>query len=100
MDKTIRNPPDPGVVMHRNERRIHFIAATSFNLIGIDQRGRKFRFVSMAVPGPADADTCRIVEPVGRPRDRRGKKDRFHDGDIARFERHCSIAEILTGRVA
>lgn len=46
MVKTIRNVSDLRVVMHRNERPIYFISATNFNLIGIDQWVRNFRFVS------------------------------------------------------
>lgn len=46
MVKTIRNVSDLRVVMHRNERPIYFISATNFNLIGIDQWVRNFRFIS------------------------------------------------------
>jgi D-alanine-D-alanine ligase-like ATP-grasp enzyme len=44
--KTIRNVSDLRVVMHRNERPIYFISATNFNLLGIDQWVRNFRFIS------------------------------------------------------
>ncbi len=44
--KTIRNVSDLRVVMHRNERPIYFISATNFNLLGIDQWVRNFKFVS------------------------------------------------------
>ena len=43
---TIRNVSDLRVVMHRNERPIYFISATNFNLLGIDQWVRNFRFIS------------------------------------------------------
>ena len=44
--KTIRNVSDLRVVMHRNERPIYFISATNFNLLGIDQWVRNFKFIS------------------------------------------------------
>ena len=44
--ETIRNVADLRVVMHRNERPIYFISATNFNLIGIDEWVRNFKFVS------------------------------------------------------
>ena len=44
--KTIRNVSDLRVVMHRNERPIYFISATNFNLLGIEQWVRNFRFIS------------------------------------------------------
>ncbi|MER9934104.1 hypothetical protein [Mesorhizobium sp. M0088] len=37
---------DLRVVMHRNERPICFISATNFNLLGIDQWVRNFKFIS------------------------------------------------------
>lgn len=43
---TIRNVSDLRVVMHRNERPIYFISATNFNLLGLDQWVRNFRFIS------------------------------------------------------
>lgn len=46
MVKTIRNVSDLRVLMHRNERPIYFISATNFNLLGIDQWVRNFRFIS------------------------------------------------------
>ena len=46
MVKTIRNVSDLRVVMHRNERPIYFISATNFNLLGIDQWVRNFKFIS------------------------------------------------------
>ena len=44
--KTIRNVSDLRVVMHRNERPIYFISATNFNLLGIDQWVRNFKFIN------------------------------------------------------
>jgi len=44
--KTIRNVADLRVVMHRNEQPIYFISATNFNLIGIDEWVRNFKFIS------------------------------------------------------
>ena len=44
--ETIRTVADLRVVMHRNERPIYFISATNFNLIGIDEWVRNFKFVS------------------------------------------------------
>jgi D-alanine-D-alanine ligase-like ATP-grasp enzyme len=43
--KTIRNISDLRVLMHRNERPIHFISATNFNLIGIDQWVGHFKYI-------------------------------------------------------
>ncbi len=43
---TIRNVSDLRVVMHRNEQPIYFISATNFNLLGIDQWVRNFRFIN------------------------------------------------------
>ncbi len=43
---TIRNVSDLRVVMHRNERPIYFISATNFNLLGIEQWVRNFRFIN------------------------------------------------------
>jgi D-alanine-D-alanine ligase-like ATP-grasp enzyme len=42
----IRNVSDLRVAMHRNERPIYFISATNFNLLGIEQWVRNFKFVS------------------------------------------------------
>jgi D-alanine-D-alanine ligase-like ATP-grasp enzyme len=42
----IRNVADLRVVMHRNERPIYFISATNFNLLGIDEWVRNFKFIS------------------------------------------------------
>lgn len=44
--KTIRNVADLRVVMHRNERPTYFISATNFNLLGIDEWMRNFKFIS------------------------------------------------------
>lgn len=44
--KTIRNVSDLRVAMHRNERPIYFISGTNFNLLGIDQWVRNFRYIS------------------------------------------------------
>jgi biotin carboxylase len=44
--KTIRNVSDLRVVMHRNERPIYFISATNFNLLGIEQWVRNFKFIN------------------------------------------------------
>ena len=44
--KPIRNVSDLRVVMHRNERPIYFISATNFNLLGIDQWVRNFKFIN------------------------------------------------------
>jgi D-alanine-D-alanine ligase-like ATP-grasp enzyme len=44
--KLIRNVADLRVVMHRNERPIYFISATNFNLLGIDEWVRNFKFIS------------------------------------------------------
>src|SRR5262249_3660936 len=43
--KIIRNVSDLRVLMHRNERPIYFISATNFNLIGIDQWVRHFKYI-------------------------------------------------------
>lgn len=43
---TIRNVSDLRVVMHRNEKPIYFISATNFNLLGIEQWVRNFRFIN------------------------------------------------------
>jgi hypothetical protein len=43
--KTIRNVSDLRVLMHRNERPIHFISATNFNLLGIDQWVGHFKYI-------------------------------------------------------
>ena len=42
----IRNVSDLRVAMHRNERPIYFISATNFNLLGIEQWVRNFKFVN------------------------------------------------------
>lgn len=44
--KAVRDISDLRVLMHRNERPIHFISATNFNLIGIDQWVRNFKFIN------------------------------------------------------
>jgi D-alanine-D-alanine ligase-like ATP-grasp enzyme len=44
--KLIRNVADLRVVMHRNERPIYFISATNFNLLGIDEWVKNFKFIS------------------------------------------------------
>jgi hypothetical protein len=44
--KEIRNISDLRNMMHRNERPIYFISATNFNLLGVDQWVRNFRYVS------------------------------------------------------
>jgi hypothetical protein len=44
--KVIRNVADLRVVMHRNERPINFISATNFNLLGIDEWVKNFKFIS------------------------------------------------------
>lgn len=41
----VRNVADLRVLMHRNERPIYFASATNFNLLGIDDWVRNFRFV-------------------------------------------------------
>jgi hypothetical protein len=43
--ESVRNVSDLRVLMHRNERPIYFISATNFNLIGIDQWVRHFKYV-------------------------------------------------------
>lgn len=44
--KTVRNVSDLRLLMHRNERPIYFISATNFNLLGIEQWVRNFKFIS------------------------------------------------------
>ena len=44
--QAIRNVADLRVFMHRNETPIYFISATNFNLIGIDEWVRNFKFIS------------------------------------------------------
>lgn len=46
MNKVIRNVSDLRVLMHRNEKPIYFLSATNFNLLGLDQWIRNFRFIS------------------------------------------------------
>jgi D-alanine-D-alanine ligase-like ATP-grasp enzyme len=43
--KIIRDVSDLRVLMHRNERPIYFISATNFNLIGVDQWVRHFKYI-------------------------------------------------------
>jgi D-alanine-D-alanine ligase-like ATP-grasp enzyme len=43
--KIVRDVSDLRVLMHRNERPIYFISATNFNLIGIDQWVRHFKYI-------------------------------------------------------
>ncbi|HXW24007.1 MAG TPA: biotin carboxylase [Xanthobacteraceae bacterium] len=43
--KVVRNVSDLRVLMHRNERPIYFISATNFNLIGMDQWVRHFKYI-------------------------------------------------------
>jgi hypothetical protein len=45
MIKIVREVSDLRVLMHRNERPIYFISATNFNLIGIDQWVRHFKYI-------------------------------------------------------
>lgn len=42
----ICNVADLRVLMHRNERPLYFISATNFNLLGLDQWVRNFRFIN------------------------------------------------------
>ena len=46
MDKTLRTVSDIRRFFHRNERPIYFISATNFNLLGIDEWVRNFKYVS------------------------------------------------------
>jgi D-alanine-D-alanine ligase-like ATP-grasp enzyme len=73
--KTIRNVADLRVLMHRNERPIYFISATNFNLLGIDEWVRNFKFISyidcfdgrhpnVFVPSPAPHATFESIEDI------------------------------------
>ncbi|WP_442505129.1 biotin carboxylase [Novipirellula sp. SH528] len=44
--KTLRGIPDIRLFFHRNETPIYFVSATNFNLLGIDEWVRHFRFIS------------------------------------------------------
>jgi len=44
--KTLNNISDIRRFFHRNERPIFFISATNFNLLGIDEWCRNFKFIS------------------------------------------------------
>lgn len=44
--KTLKGIPDIRLFFHRNETPIYFISATNFNLMGIDEWVRNFRFVT------------------------------------------------------
>ena len=46
MNKTLRTISDIRRFFHRNERPIYFISATNFNLLGIDEWVRNFKYVS------------------------------------------------------
>ncbi len=44
--RTLHGIPDIRLFFHRNETPIYFISATNFNLLGIDEWVRNFRFIS------------------------------------------------------
>ena len=44
--RTLQDIPDIRLFFHRNETPIYFISATNFNLLGIDEWVRNFRYIS------------------------------------------------------